>query len=184
MLSFGHFHQRHHRRAVEFVDVEQLAQAGHFGVDHVVGQNHGERLFAHQFAGAQDGVPQAQRFLLPHVGDVDHVGNRAHRRQQILLVARFEQVFQLEADVEVILDGGLAAAGDDDDVLDAGLHRLLDAVLDQRLIHQRQHFFGLRFGGGKESCAEPRRGKDRLANFCNHRFSFYRTEVKENRENS
>src|SRR5437899_1071159 len=77
-------------------------------------------------------------------------------------------IFQLEADVEMIFDGRLAAAGHDDDVLNARMEGLLDAVLDERLIHQRQHFLGLRFGGGQEAGAEPRGGEDGLAYFGGH----------------
>ena len=131
-------------------------------------KNHGERLVAHQFVRAQDGVSQAERFLLPHVGDVDHVGDGAHGGQQILLVAGFEQVLQLEADVEVIFDGGLAAAGDDDDVLDAGMNGFLDAVLDQRLVDERQHLLGHGLGRRKKSGAEPGGGENCFANFSCH----------------
>ena len=48
----------------------------------------------------------------------------AHDRQQILLVAALEQMLQLEADIEVIFNGRLPAAGDDDDVLNAGVNAL------------------------------------------------------------
>ena len=91
--------------------------------------------------------------------------NVAHDRQQILLVAGLQQVFQLEADVEVVFDGGLAAAGHDDDVLNAGMDRLFDAVLDDRLIDDRQHLFRLRLGGGQKAGAEPGGGKNGFANF-------------------
>jgi hypothetical protein len=48
----------------------------------------------------------------------------------------------------VILDGVLAATRHEDDIRDAGRQRLLDAVLDDRLVDERQHLFRLRFGGG------------------------------------
>ena len=41
--------------------------------------------------------------------------------------------------------------------------RLLDAVLNDRLVDQRQHFFRLRLGGGKKPGAEAGGGKDGLA---------------------
>ena len=77
-------------------------------------------------------------------------------------------MLQLEADIEVIFDRGLAAAGDDDDVLDSGMNGFLDSVLDQRLIHQRQHLFGLGLGGWKKPGAKPGGGEDGFANFCVH----------------
>ena len=70
---------------------------------------------------------------------------------------------ELDRDVEVILDRVLAAAGDEDDVVDAGRDRLLDAVLDDRLVDQRQHFLRLRFRGGKEARAEAGGGEDGFA---------------------
>ena len=157
-----------HRRAEELVDVEQLAQARGFGVDHVVGEHHGERLISHQFHGPQHGVAQPQSFFLARVGHVDHVRNVTHDRKQIFLAARFEHVLQLEADVEMILDGALAAAGDDDDVLNPGMQGLLDAILDEGFIHQGQHFLGLRFGGGKEAGAQTGGREDRFANLGGH----------------
>jgi hypothetical protein len=65
----------------------------------------------------------------------------------------------------VVLDGALVAAGDQDGLLEPGGHRLLDHVLDDGLVHQRQHFLGLRFGGGQEAGAESGGGEDGLAHF-------------------
>ena len=70
---------------------------------------------------------------------------------------------ELDRDVEVILDRVLAAAGDEDDVVDAGRDRFFDAVLNDRLVDERQHFLGLRLGGGKEARAEAGGGKDGFA---------------------
>ena len=74
-----------------------------------------------------------------------------------------QQLLQLVGDVEVVLDGVLAAAGDDDDVGEAGRHRLLDHVLDDRLVDERQHLLRLRLGGGQEARAEAGGGEDGLA---------------------
>src|SRR5262249_33228210 len=62
----------------------------------------------------------------------------------------------------------LAAAGDEEDVVDAGGERFLDAVLDDRLVDERQHFLGLRLRRRKESCAETGRRKHRLAHRLCH----------------
>ena len=63
----------------------------------------------------------------------------------------------------MILDRVLATAGHEDDVVDAGTNRFLDAVLDDRLVDERQHFLWLRFRRGKESRTESGDGKDCLA---------------------
>ena len=79
-----------------------------------------------------------------------------------------QRLLQLETDVKMILDGRFAAASNDDDVLNAGMNGFFDAVLDERLIHQRKHLFGLRLGGRKKARAESRSGENRLAYFWNH----------------
>ncbi len=114
--------------------------------------------------------PETERLLLANVRDVDHVGDIADYLEQLLFALGFERVLQLKRYVEVILNGGLAAAGDDDDVLNAGMHGFLDAVLDEGLVHQREHLLGLRLGGGKKSRAQSCGGEDCFAHFRNHVF--------------
>ena len=63
----------------------------------------------------------------------------------------------------MILDGVLAAPGDQNDVVDARGDGLFDAVLNDRLVDERQHFFGLRFGGRQKPRAEPCDGEDGFA---------------------
>src|SRR5205823_6539235 len=63
-------------------------------------------------------------------------------------------------DVEVVLDRVLPAARHENDVVDAGGDGFLDAVLNDRLVDERQHFLRLGFGGRKESRAEARGRKD------------------------
>ena len=68
----------------------------------------------------------------------------------------------------MIFDRRFSASGNDDDVLDAGVHYLLDAVLDERFVHQWQHLFGLRFGCGKKSRTESCRREDCFSNLRYH----------------
>ena len=49
-----------------------------------------------------------------------------------------EGLFQFEGVVEVVLDGPLVAAGDRQDVVQTGRGRLLDDVLDGRLVHDTE----------------------------------------------
>ena len=63
----------------------------------------------------------------------------------------------------MILDRVLALAGHDDDGGEARGHRLLDHVLDDGLVHERQHLLGLRLRGGEEAGAEAGGRKHRLA---------------------
>ena len=64
----------------------------------------------------------------------------------------------------MVLDGALVAAGDEDEMLDAGGLGLVDHVLDHRPVDDGQHLLGHRLGGGQEARAEPGDGEDGLAN--------------------
>ena len=153
-------------------DLHHLLQAGNVRIDDVVGQQHGERFVAHQFARHQDGVAQSECFLLANIGDVDHVGNLAHDVQQLGLLSLLEHLLEFVADVEVIFDGALAAAGHDDDLVAAGRQRLFHAVLDDRLVDEWQHLFGLSLGGGQKARAQSGGGKNCFANLLLHGASF------------
>src|SRR5262245_44215542 len=63
----------------------------------------------------------------------------------------------------MIFDHALVAAGDKDEVLDAGLARLVHHVLDQRPVDHWQHLLGHRLGGRKEARAEAGNRENRFA---------------------
>ena len=154
-----HLHHGHDRGVRLPVGVDELADAGPFGRHHVIGEDHRERLVAHQLAGHEDRVAQAQLLLLADVADLGQVADVAHPAQHLDVAAFLEQVLELVRRVEVVLDGPLLRAGHDDDLLDAGGHRLFHGVLDDRLVDQGQHLLGLRLGGGQEPGA-PASGRE------------------------
>ena len=80
-----------------------------------------------------------------------------------LLAALGERALQLELAVEMVLDDALVAAGDEDEMLDAGGLGLVDHMLDHRAVDDGQHLLGHRLGGGQEAGAEPGYGEDGLA---------------------
>ena len=59
----------------------------------------------------------------------------------------------------------LVAAGDEDEMLDAGLARLVDDILDDRPVDDRQHFLGDRLGGRQEARAETGNRENCFADF-------------------
>jgi hypothetical protein len=75
------------------------------------------------------------------------------------LAAATHRILQLVGDVEMILDRTLVAAGDEDDLSNARLKRLLD----QRFVDDDQHLLGDRLGGREEARAQPGDWKDCLA---------------------
>mgnify|MGYP003694263691 CR=1 FL=1 len=109
-----------HRAAEPIEDVDQLLDRRRIGVDHIVAEDDGERLVADQLARDQHRVPQAERLALADIREVDHVGDLADLLELLALAARLEKRLELHRDVEVILDRVLAAAGDQQDVVDAG----------------------------------------------------------------
>src|SRR5205823_4936606 len=92
------------------------------------------------------------------------------------LAAGLEKRFELHRDVEVILDGVLSAARDEDDVRDARADGFFNAVLDDRLVDERQHFLRLRFGGREESGAEAGGGEHGLADGSHGRIVTYNAD--------
>ncbi len=98
-------------------------------------------------------MPEAERLLLTHVSDVDHVGDMADDLEKVSLFSLLEHLFQFVTHIEVVFNGLLAAPSDDDDLVASGGNRLLDAVLNDGFVHQRQHFLGLGLGGGQETSA-------------------------------
>ncbi len=84
------------------------------------------------------------------------------------LAARRERLLELELPVEMILDHALVAARDEDEVLDAGFHRLIHHMLNQRPVDHRQHLLGHRLGRRQEAGAEPCHGEHGLADASSH----------------
>src|SRR6202035_5578169 len=79
-------------------------------------------------------VSQAQRFLLTHVGHMDHVRNLAHDLEQVVLAFFLEHLLQFVTDVEMILNRALAASGDNNDLVASRCQRLFHAILNDGLI--------------------------------------------------
>ena len=57
----------------------------------------------------------------------------------------------------------LVAAGDEDEMLDAGRARLVDHMLDHGPVDDRQHLLRHRLGGGQKAGAETGDGEDGFA---------------------
>ena len=133
-------------------------------VDDVIREQHGEGLVSHQVARDQDGVAESQRFLLADVSYIEEPGDRAHLLAQFDLAPPRELVLELERDVEMVLNRVFAAPGDEDHHRDARGGHFFNRVLHQGLVHDGQHFLGLRLGGGEEARAQSSHGQNRFPN--------------------
>ena len=131
-----------------------------------VRQHHRERLVADDVAGAPHRMAEAERRLLP--GEAHGAGFGLVARQNLhlgLLAARGQRGVEFVHPVEMILDHALVAAGDEDEMLDAGFPRLVDHILDQRLVDDGQHFLRHRLGGGQDAGAEAGDRENGFADF-------------------
>ena len=129
-----------------------------------VGQQQREGLVADDIARAPDRMAEAERRLLAREARLAGVGQVGVQRLQLrFLAALGEGALELELAVEMVLDHALVAAGDEDEVLDAGGARLVDHVLDDGAVDDGQHLLRHRLGGGQEAGAEASHGKDGFA---------------------
>ncbi|MNR26061.1 hypothetical protein D3C85_1432490 [compost metagenome] len=92
-------------------------------------------------------MPEALHFHLTGIGKGTGIDQQARAIQITLFIRALDLMLQLVTDIEVILQRALATPGDDRHMLQTGRMCLLDAILDQRLIDNRQHLFGHRLGG-------------------------------------
>ena len=147
--------------------------AGLVGVDHflhaagpedqVVGKENGNRLGTDKMARAPDRMAEPCRLLLADIEDrsgvVQHVLDQV---QRLVLALCGKGLLQLEGMVEMVLDGCLVAAGNEDEFLDARFRSLLDRILDQGLVDDRQHFLGHRLCRGEKPRAKTAHRKNGL----------------------
>src|SRR6476620_6115275 len=144
--------------------IDHLRQAAALVLHQHVGQQRRERLVSDQLARAPDRVTEAERKLLAREAGGARSRQVAGERFEIVVaLALGERVLELELAVEVVLDYTLVAAGDEDEMLDAGLARLVDHVLDQRPVDHRQHLLRHGLGRGQESGAQSGHGENGFA---------------------
>ena len=118
-------------------------------------------------AGAPHRVAEPERLLLAHRDDLSDP--RARRLERIEALARLaHRRLELEGDVEIIDQSRFASAGDEDHLLDAGLARLVDRILDQRPIDDRQQLLGDALGRRQKPSPEAGDREDALADASGH----------------
>ncbi len=103
-------HDRHDRAVRLVVGVDELADARPVGDDHVIGQDHRERLVPDEVLGHQHRVAEAELLLLADVRHLGQVADRADLAEHLDVALLLEQVLELVGQVEVVLDRPLLAA--------------------------------------------------------------------------
>jgi hypothetical protein len=147
------------------VRLDHLPEAGHLALDQIVHEADGEGLVAHDVAGAPDRVAQAFGLLL---AGINHGACGGYARGQELelggLRLALQRLEQLGCAVEMVLKDRLASARDEDELLDPRGHRLLQRVLDNGPIHDRQHLLRQDLGGRQHAGAQTSDREDHFAN--------------------
>ena len=143
---------------------QHLPERGRVGVDDVVAQHHRERLVADPLAADEHRVAEAEGLGLAGRRQLDARRELAEPGEQGRLPAPGEHGVEGRVRGEVVLEHPLAGAVHEDDVRQARRGRLLDAVLDDRLVDDGQQLLGEHRGGGQDARAEPGGGKHGLAN--------------------
>ena len=136
------FFQRQHRAALLVENVQKLQKTGALAVNNVIPKQNGKGLITNKILCAEDGVTEPHSLSLAYIEDVDHLGYFTYPREFPVLPLVVEMRLQFNRNIEVILNIMFAATGDKKNLLNTGSHRLLDDVLHQRLVDQRQHLFG------------------------------------------
>jgi len=139
------------------VDIAHLLQGrtAVTAIDQIVGEYHIERLIADHGLRAQHRVTQAEGFNLADIytGDTGR-HDVLHELQLRLLAAQGHLGFQFVGTIEMIGNRALGAAGNEHQHFGAGGHGFFHRILDQRLVHHWQHFFGAGLGCGQETRAQ------------------------------
>ena len=156
--------------AADFLSrLHHLLEAGRASQDQIIREQHRERLVSHEIARAPDGMAKAERTLLARVGELAWLRHPAVDRDDLRrLAALAQRRLELVGMIEMVLERGFAAPGHENELLDARRLRLFHRILDQRLVHHRQHFLRHRLGRRQEARAETGDGKYSLADGSAH----------------
>ena len=156
--ALGHRHDRDDARAGALVHLAQARQDAAVGHQHVA-EHDEERLVVGERSAAEHRVAQAPRLLLAHVEDLGESrrcrarvassaslpvasssASSSTQRSKWSSIARFPRPVTMRMSVDAAGDG------------------FLDDVLDDRLVDDRQHLFGLRLGERQEPRAQTSAG--------------------------
>ena len=130
--------------------------------NHVVRQEHRERLIAHRVPRGQDGVSQAALLRLRHAGYPRHLADAPNRRQRREVAPRFQRALQLRRPLEIARNGVLPLRRHKNHFLDSRPRRLVHAVVDGRRIEHRQGVLRNRQRRRQKPSPKPGDGDDRF----------------------
>src|SRR5690349_18591208 len=96
-------------------------------------------------------MAQTQCLALSGVAEMEPSADFAHHPGLFQFAAPLEKTFELGGRIKMVFYCIFAPTGNEYDVLDSGRYAFFDGVLNQRLVHDGEHFFRHRFRGWEES---------------------------------
>lgn len=109
-------------------------------------------------------MTQSQGFGLANIEAFDVRGNdAANDLEGLKLIFCYQFGLEFRAAVKIVCDRTFTATRDEDHHVAASLHRLVDCILNERAIDDRQHLFGNGFGGWEKAGAKSSNGEDGFA---------------------
>jgi hypothetical protein len=159
-ISAGDLLNAHAGLSVLRVSAAELRSYRVLAHDDVVAVQNDKGFILREGARFQNGVAQPLCLFLAQKKDIRQARDGAHVLQHLFLAGFRKAGLQLGGAVEMVFHDALAAAGDDEDLLDAGGDGLLHDVLDGRLVHNGEHLLGHGLCGGQHAGAQACRGDD------------------------
>ncbi len=149
-----------------FIKFDHALEASLLTAHNHVGKEKGEGLVTDDVAGAPDSMTETERLLLPREARLACCGLKIVQQGQFcVLVAGFQRLLEFELNVEIILDDGLAASGDENEMFNAGLDGLVDDILDHRLSTTVSISFGTALVAGRKRVPRPATGNTAFRSF-------------------
>ena len=165
----GNIHDGNDVAVSSGLSIDHLFQTRRFRHHQVIGQQDGKRFVTNQVTRAPDRVSKPQRFLLPCKRDLAGLEHRPTNTKGFLRLATLlQEILKFEVVVEMVLDRGLAPAGNKDKFLDTGGMGFFNRVLNQWFIDDRQHFLRHGLGCRQKPGSHAADGKHRLAYLSCH----------------
>jgi hypothetical protein len=110
-------------------------------------------------------IIRVSRGSLAHVVHGGELAGFPHEAELVPVFLGRQRFFELVGPVEVVFDGALAPARDQQNVVEACCDGLFHDILNRRLVDDRQHLLGRRLGRGQEPCSQSC-GGDHGLGYC------------------
>ena len=131
-----------------FKSLDERFERGAILVENIISQQERKGFRSHGVPRAEHRVAETQGLALPDESELAKARDGPHLLEIIGLAPSEQHVLQLVGHVEMILDGLFAATGDEHKVFYTRADGFFHDILDDGLVHQGQHFFGLGLGRG------------------------------------